>query len=738
MSQLTGKLLGYFLLSLLSLALNGQSTSTIKVVDAIEQTPLLGAHISLSDLSKKQTEHFTTNMQGTISATISSPQIADIRFVGYETIIDTLQVGEQKTIELKPKAYELSTAVVTAQYGAEELRNAVHNVELISLKEIKASGADNLGELLQQQLNIDIAYDNVLGSNINMQGIGGENVKILIDGIPVIGRLNGNVDLSQINLSNAERVEIAQGPLSTIYGTDAMGGVINLITKKTQLNRFEGNINTYFESVGVYNFDGRFGFQKDDYGIQINAGRKFFDGYDPTESSIDRIRSLQWKPKEQYFATYNYRRSFKNAYFNHRFNYFQEKLTNRGQPNYYAKALDQYYTTERLDNAFFIEGNKNNNFLYDINLSFNQYKRIKNSFIKDMTNLEEQLSLNEADHDTTIFVSWLSRASFSLNQQSKTIKYQLGYEVNFEQGNGDRIDSTRTLGDVAIYGGFNYQPIADLSIQPNVRIAYNTQYSVPLIPSLNIRYNIGQWTWRASYAKGFRAPSLKELYMEFVDTNHNIHGNENLEAERSDNFFLSLNYFKRYQSDLSVALSTELSYNLRNNLISLANISSQTNYFTYINIDHSKMLNQSAKMNVQYRNFEVKVGASFRLMNDIGQRSLNTDLFSCQFSSGIAYENPDWNAGGQINLKHNFTQYRYLTASTGEIDIQEILPYSLLDASIYKKFWNNKLECALGVKNLTNVSNIDLLGESAGVHSNGAMAIGWGRSFFTSLKLSLF
>ena len=58
----------------------------------------------------------------------------------------------------------------------------------------------------------------------------------MIDDVAVIGRLNGNIDLSQINLNNVERIEIVEGPLSVEYGTDALAGTINLITKSTENN----------------------------------------------------------------------------------------------------------------------------------------------------------------------------------------------------------------------------------------------------------------------------------------------------------------------------------------------------------------------------------------------------------------------------------------------------------------------------------------------------------------------
>ena len=90
----------------------------------------------------------------------------------------------------------------------------------------------NLANIIEKELNIKLSEDNLLGSSLSIQGVSGQNVKILIDNIPVIGRLNGNIDISQISLNNIEKIEIVEGPLSTVYGTDALAGTINLITKK--------------------------------------------------------------------------------------------------------------------------------------------------------------------------------------------------------------------------------------------------------------------------------------------------------------------------------------------------------------------------------------------------------------------------------------------------------------------------------------------------------------------------
>ena len=130
------------------------------------------------------------------------------------------------------KKKELLEVVVTGLISETTAENAIHKIRIIGSKELNSGLFLDLGSALSKELNINLTQDNVLGSSISIQGVSGQNVKILIDDVPVIGRLNGNIDLSQISLSNIERIEIIEGPLSTIYGTDALAGTINIITKK--------------------------------------------------------------------------------------------------------------------------------------------------------------------------------------------------------------------------------------------------------------------------------------------------------------------------------------------------------------------------------------------------------------------------------------------------------------------------------------------------------------------------
>ena len=108
---------------------------------------------------------------------------------------------------------EIQEVVITGQLSDRTTDKAVHKVRIIDLQKVNPGLFTNLGQLLEKEIGISISQDVFLGSSASIQGLSGQNVKILINSIPVIGRLNGNIDLSQISLNNIDRIEIIEGPL---------------------------------------------------------------------------------------------------------------------------------------------------------------------------------------------------------------------------------------------------------------------------------------------------------------------------------------------------------------------------------------------------------------------------------------------------------------------------------------------------------------------------------------------
>jgi outer membrane receptor for ferrienterochelin and colicins len=193
----------------------------------------------------------------------------------------------------------------------------------------------------------------------------------------------------------------------------------------------------------------------------------------------------------------------------------------------------------------------------------------------------------KAGADTTSIDSWNGRLVFARNKVDSKFNFQSGIDINTESGKGERITGgEQSIADYAAFFSVKWDPWKPLSIQPGLRFIYNTKYQAPLVYSLSVKWDIySGLSARGSYSKGFRSPSIKELYLYFVDVNHNVQGNPDLQAEQSNNFNLVLQYGIENRK---TAWSTELTgfYNVIDNGITLAQ--STGTLYTYINVDKFK------------------------------------------------------------------------------------------------------------------------------------------------------
>ncbi len=729
----------FFLFALLFVSLNDVSAQKEIVVfdDKGNPVPYAGVSITCSDNSTKQAIT-TFNGVFTIDDGCVNPKLK-IKHSTFQTKWVELKTG-QKEIVLYPRDIQMNTLVVTGQYSPTSDVKSVNKVKVIDNKRILAQGAVNLQELMEQEMNIRVSQDQFLGSSMSIQGLSGENVKILIDGVPIIGRQNGNIDLSQINLSNIERVEIVEGPLSVSYGTNALAGTINLITKKNTEN-IAVNANAYYETIGQYNTDGNvnIGFKKHSLGLEI--GRNYFDGY----SQLDTSRVKEWKPKEQWFGGVRYQTTINKVDIALSSKLFNEKLTARGEPRspYFETAFDDYYYTKRIDNSITINSKLGNYGLVNVLGGYNYYEREKRAFLKDLVTIEYTLLDNPALQDTSVFDLFFSRGTYSFAKDSSKLNFQLGYDINVETTRGKRIvDNTREIGDYALFGSVEYRPTTDLIIKPGIRYAYNTEYTSPIIPSLNVKYQATQHlSLRGSYGRGFRSPSLKELYFLFVDLNHNIQGNESLNAELSDNYMVQMAYkrgIKRGVYDFSLSGF----YNKVNNQISLALIDAGEQLYTYTNIGQFYSQGINFNSGFRYKTYKTSFGFSY-----IGRYNLasetNTEIekysYSPEFTTSFIYEVEEWQTSLSLFYKYAGKLLGYSVSDFGDVSQFEISDYGMMDASVINFFWKKRISTTVGVKNIFNVQDIQSSQLQGGVHSggSGSLPVSWGRTFFIKLALSI-
>ena len=635
----------------------------------------------------------------------------------------------------------LEEMVVTGQYEANSLNKSVLKVKVIDAKRIEAQGAFTLQQVLANELNVRIIQDPILGSSIQLQGVGGNNIKILIDGVPVVGRENGNIDLSQINLQNVARIELVEGPMSVNFGTDALGGVINIITKKQAAKSKTARIGAYAESIGQYNADLALGSANEKNSLLFAANRNFFGGFSEDPNS----RAKLWKPRTQYNAELSYSRFLNKGLFRWTNQFFSEKIIDRGVPSIdwtQAIALDRHYQTSRYSSSFFYDKKHNGKRNINVVGSYNVYMRRFNTLVKDLVSLNEQMVAVPYEHDTNWFHQVMSRGTYANVAFSEKLSYQMGYEFNHEFSFGSRmVNQSANMGDYNLFASTEWKPFKHFLLRPAMRIIYHTQYNAPIVPSINFKYDIRESiAVRGSYARGFRAPSLKELYLQFVDAAHNIRGNEQLSAETSDNMQLGLSYAYKWESRI-VRFEPILFYNRIQNMIDLARVGSGNDaMFQYVNINNFTSYGSSCNLEYRTEPYQVSLGYSVTgRKNELpNYMPSNQFFYAHEWRFNAAYLIKKYNLSLNYFCKLNgrIQIYEY-NAIQNDVTLDFIDPFALMDFTINKSFFKQRLSLTGGVKNILDVINVNA-NLSSGPHASGSSiaAAGMGRSGFIGIKYS--
>lgn len=658
---------------------------------------------------------------------------------------------------------DLENVVVTAQYAPTDAKNAVHRIHAIRATEFEKRGATNLEQLLLQESNIRVNQDLVLGSSLSLLGVDGQGVKIMIDGIPIVGRQGGNIDLSQVNLNQIERVEIVEGPLAVNYGTDALGGVVNLITKKSQIDHFNLEASAQVESAGEDTYNFAAGFRPVN-----NLLARLWVGYDRFEGiPIADQRSTLWNPKEQWQwgGSAGYRLA-NDGLINYRFQHFDETVDNLGdirRPQFKPYSFDDLYYTERVDHALSYDGKLGNKFHLKIVGGYNQYDRTKNTFRKNFD--EKETLLVEGEQDTSQFKSINIRATLA-SVGDHFFNYMLGVEYRSDEAFGERIvDKSEdrmgfaSMRDLGVFGTARLKPMDRLNLELGLRVADNSKYETPIIPSLHLKYQLSDdLALRGSYAYGFRSPDLKELFFNFIDINHFIVGNTNLLAEQSRNFQLGAVYSKSSDSGFSWNAEVNAFYNSIEDKIELYEfvegsngellpaIDTSTFKFAYFNQDLFKAKGVKLAAGIQKNNFSAGISlthlghynAAYEIFSDVDRFTFTNEL-----SADLTYSftQPDITLSAYLrSYDRSITYFPDLNEQGEEIARQRLVDgYTLINFSAMVKVAKNT-SLTLGVKNILDIQNTTLSGGSGGGAHSGSgtsVPVGLGRSLFARLSVDL-
>ena len=654
-----------------------------------------------------------------------------------------------------PRVIKLDEVIVTGQYKPQSVKKSVYQVRVINNERIRQSGATNVQQVLNNQVGFRFSNDNTLGTtDVQLMGMSGRNVKILLDGIPMVDRGDTRESLGQIDVNSIERIEIVEGPMSVSYGSDALAGVINIITKKYTKDNFSVTAKVQEETAGTeyhpFSYKGvhqqnmTINYKKNNWGFATGGTHNDFNGFGGDAYG----RGKTWKPKEQWMgnAKISYDKGPLNVYY--RIDGLNEDIKSRSPINYSNnKAIDQQYITSRFTHQLQGSYTFNNKVQMATVMGYTDYKRRTKTTRHDFEKNTDELTTGDGEQDVSKFNSFVFRTTVQYQLSSK-VSLQPGIDINREKASGQRILGNPVITDYATFISAEIKPTGKINIRPGLRFIKNSVYNAPpVIPSINSKFILSkQLDLRLAYAYGFRSPALRELYFNFVDANHNIVGNPNLKAESSNSFNGSLNWTAIPKNKMTYSVSLGTFYNEFNNQIDFALASATSNQYTYFNVNKAKTTGVTFENKFTLKNLEASLGFSYigfyrKLYDDKDYIKEDTKefLWSPELSTSVSYTVSKLKT--KLNLFYKYTGERpqYVTgkntANQPVLLISKTGAYHLADF-ISNTQINKYIGFTAGVKNIFDVTNINNSVASTGsIHNAGnAVSVGYGRSYFIGLN----
>ena len=676
------------------------------------------------------------------------PAVCTVQHLSYETAVDTIrQSGAQ--LRLTPKAHALQTLQVLGSAVASPSHLATKSVTVVEARQWERRAAPSVDEALRHSLGVDLAVDPILGSQAGIDGLGASRVLVTIDGIPLTGRMGGGIDLGRLDVDRFERIEVARGPMAVRYGSSAVGGVINLVSRQPDTTASWGiRANGGYSSDGWYTASASADWHKGGQSFRIGGSRDQFVGWNP--DSVDS-RNLLWNPKLRYGWDAMYQRKGKAheqpVDLQLRYAGFDETIDNRGEARapWYTTAFDDRYQTMQHDAALRLNYTPLSAFGAEAQVGGGLLRRYKNTFFEDLSALTSTLVETEGAQDTTRAGNGFARLAGHWTSSNEHWHVELGASGEYESLSGARIaDGTAQASEWGPYTETTWKPHGRWTLVGGLRYAQHSDFGREWMPALNLRYGSRRGVWRAEYGRGFRTPSLKERYFEFIDVNHFIIGNADLEAERSH--FAAL----RYSHDLGAAsgrtrrsqwrLEASASHQWLENGIQL--IALDATRFSYGNVERLRQAALSTGIRWSGRTARDR---SWSL--NLDQRWIGLDAFhdgdyrwQVQVGFGATVDLP-WALELQSQVRVQGAMQQWIEIDEEAPSLQRIPAYTWLDAGLGRRFWKDRLRVDLGGRNLLNITNLNatLTGASGGaIHGpSTSLPIANGRALYLRLAFNL-
>lgn len=564
--------------------------------------------------------------------------------------------------------------VVTGTRTQKRLSESPVLTTVIGERDIQKGGSVSTLEALQDNLPGIVISPNAMGNNMRIKGLNSRYILFLVDGERLVSEgAGGNVNLDQIDVNNIKKIEMINGAASALYGSNAVGAVINIITKDP-VHKIEAGANIIASSNNTWKAKIDAGLNLDKINARIGAFRNSSNGFGADGDGAYAARY------EDYGANLKFGyKPAKGADVNIIGRYYRHETFNPAGSMNVAHALTNTITIGA--NGGYRSADQRNNLRVSVNFDkFFEYDVLEkkgNELMKNNTS------------------SYLS--SRVVNTFNPTEKWEIvggmeyNHEENFSTESLGSSPTSKQLDDINLFAQGEYEILPNFDVIVGARYTYNTQFKSAFTPKLSLMYGIGGFRLRAAVGSAFRAPSVKELYYDF---DHQgmfwVYGNPDLKAEKGLYVSLSAEYTKGYFN-----VSAAGYYNNINNKITQYDVINAQggNEKYYKNVSSATL--QGVDVNLSYTFFrELTLKGSYSFCD---ARDNSTGL---QLESNVKHSatvSATWNGkifrspfslqfAGRVNSPILYQQMTTDSDGNQIAELTESSPYSIWKAVLVKPF----------------------------------------------------
>ena len=454
----------------------------------------------------------------------------------------------QRDSSLVNHSYNLNPVVVTGSGHHQRLKSTSTPVHVLSSQEIREQGISTFDAAIQRMMPQVSMSPNSMGTFLRLNGLGNKYILILINGQKLSGDISNNVDLNRINMSRVKRIEVLDGAASSLYGSDAIAGVINIITDQPTQNLISVTSDTRVSGYGQLTEAVSIDIFKNGFGSYTSFTHDRADSYQ--NNGLEYIKGSETETQPTIAPLFT---GYRSHLLGQKFTYtpnqhialnagidYSYKLTDRPETRPDITGGTDYemrykglrwnvggiykFSSKNSLQADFTSDHYRYGKEYDVETKTNAIGDYVQSKKQRQTELELKAILGLMPHSTTIFGAD-SRQDFLVATS----------------GNIDKSVYT-----ISAYAQHETLLLKNLTATLGLRLTHHETFNQQLTPKATLMYAPGNFRFRATYSAGFRAPGLDELYYHYFSVNRGkaqiSFGNKNLSPEKSNYFALNAEY----------------------------------------------------------------------------------------------------------------------------------------------------------------------------------------------------